>query len=117
MTSKSIHLVFAALTLTACMDTAPAGAIPEIDDTLILKEVWSPVGATTSILDPGFEPVDLPGSACACETAGCVADWVTATVGCGICIDLHCADGGVVGACVPCGEDVRVGATDGSIGR
>jgi len=90
MTSKSIHLVFVALTLAACMDTEPVA----VDE--------APIDET---------------SACACETSDCVADWVKDTLGCGICIDLQCADGRTVGACVVCPSAPRENVRVGSIAR
>jgi hypothetical protein len=123
MTRKSIH-VFAALCLTACIDAEPTRSVDQVsifdptsDDTLVLTEVLSSAGARTSLVDPGFEAVGLPGSACACETPECVADWVTATLGCGLCIDLHCADGGSISVCVACETGLVNVQTDPSLER
>jgi hypothetical protein len=100
-----IELAVVALSLAACVDPDHEPVVDEGLPPVVLVETVDPsFGTKTRVLDAEQAPVDLPGSACTCETNDCVADWIESTVGCGVCIDLRCADGRTAGGCVACDE-------------
>ena len=50
----------------------------------------------------GLVTVDVEGGMCACTTPECMDQFVLDNWGCGLCVDVQCADGSHAGGCVFC---------------
>lgn len=93
--------------LAACVSERPdveLGTAPP----LVIEEVEHGDRPATMIVDRDSDaPVEIESSACACETADCVHNWIQEEVGCGVCVDMVCADGRRIGGCLPCDGELQ----------
>ena len=90
--------LLAALSMTACAaDPAPTAADLQIDQdaehVVVLPD------------SPGFAPgTEGPDSACSCADDGCVQQWISDNLGCGVCATIECGNGAALEQCATCAQ-------------